>query len=59
MTAAARASFFCMPWEKSVMSLRDSLARFMNSRSSSLRWLGGGFIEAVHLADEAEIFRRR
>ena len=27
MTAAARASFFCMPWEKSVTSFFCSLAR--------------------------------
>ena len=56
MTAAARASFFCMPWEKSVMSFFVSPARPMKSRSSVVRVRGGGGVEAVHAADEAEVF---
>ena len=55
MTAAARASFFCMPWEKSVMSFLDSPVEAHEVEQLCGALGGGGGVEAVHAADEVEV----
>ena len=58
MTAAARASFFCMPWEKSVTSFLVLVGQLHEFEQLLGAQVGGLLVQAVHAADEAQILGR-